>query len=366
MPTKVVFAKNMSLLRGAAILCVLFNHATLCVLHDRSSTDWGAERAYGLFERMALTVGVTLPIAAIAGFMIVSGYFMGRFSSTWPATKAVVKTIGLRYACWSLFGFIALAVITQDVTPTSIAERLLVYFGPFPAYWYFSSLLLFSLLCPILTRWAARSPFSLLAFFLGLETLRAILFYGRGSLLPTYLLPLQGTYFILGVLLSQHATAVIDRLKPYRRHILAAATILLIASFVETSLWWRDSAVPSGKALVSDRLTVRLYSVLISSWLILRDTRQSRFVSLIEAIGMRSSAIFLSMDLFMWLAGAVIWHLPSLFSEHALVHIEGAPSYLGYPAWVPFYFLIGLFAPLCAVAIAERLGGKRLRVAIFG
>jgi hypothetical protein len=363
--TVVTVWKNMGVVRGIAILCVALNHATLQVARSRAASSNGAE-PYGLIERWAFILGVTLPVASVAGFMIVSGYMMSRFSSTGTASRAAVRSIGVKYLFWSVWGFLVIAVITRNFSFGFVLERLRGCYGPFPTYWFFAPLILFSLLCPVLTLLSKQRPFTLLGIFFSIQTLHAILFYGYDSAGLNYLVPLQGSYFMLGCLLAQHSNVVVAKLVPFRTAILTAALLFLAISWFETSYWWKVTGSVFGPAISADRLSVRLFAICIAAWFILRDTKPSWFTAWLDKIGMKSLAVFLLFDFWVWLTIAILWHLPGLVGGHGVSRLPVAPSYMGHSAWIPLYCLIGISGPLIVAYLVERLLGKRWRVVLFG
>lgn len=356
--------KNIGVLRGAAIICVVLNHATLAqrVVHE----SWaGGALPYTALERVIITLGCTIPVAAIAGFMVAAGYLAGRFSSTWPAARASVRSLLGRYVAWSILGFLALGLLRRRFDMEFMASRMAAFFGPFPAYWFFVSLILFSLLAPALTALAKRHPLVLLALFVMTEGLRAILFYS-GVPVSNLLTPLQGSYFVLGVLLSQHSNAVVAQLVPHRTLVLIAAVLMLGLACLETTYFWDVAGFPDGNAISADRTALRVYAVLITTWFLLRESRQSIVSTWLDRIGMRSLAIFLSFDFLQWCVFSFLWHLSERPLGSTGSGFEAPPSLMRNPAWIAVYFGVGLLGPLAAVAALERLAGKRWRQFVFG
>jgi len=343
---------------------VVFNHATLAQRSVHESWSGGI-LPYTVLDQTILTLGCTFPVASIAGFMVAAGFLAGRFSSTWPAARAVVQTILGRYIAWSILGFLALGVLKRRFAIEEVFSSLVGYFGPFPAYWFFASLILFSLLAPWLTALAKHRPYVLLAIFVISEGIRSTIFYSRAPV-SNLLTPLQGSYYILGVLLSQHSAAAVKRLMPHKNRILAAAMVMLGAACVETTYWWNAAGFPDGNAISADRTALRLYAILITTWFLLRETRPSILATWLDRVGMKSLAVFLTFDFFQWCAYAILWHLPALSSHEVLSHSSAPPNFLSNPGWILLYLAVGLAGPLSAVAAVEHFGGKQRRQVIFG
>lgn len=356
--------KNIGALRGAAIICVVLNHAILSLRSVHQS--WaGGMLPYTVVDQAILTLGCTFPAASVAGFMIAAGYSAGRFSYTWPAARAVVRAISARYVAWSIMGFIALGMLKQQFSGEEIILEMISNWGPFPAYWFFASLILFSLLTPWLTTLAKARPRALFTVFIVTEVARSV-FYYSGAPISNLLTPLQGSYFLLGVLLSQHSTVVVKALVPHRRHILIAAMLMFGVACLEMTYQWNVAGFPSGQVISSDRTAMRLYAVLISTWVLLQEMRPSTVSSFLDKVGMRSLAIFLSFDFFQWCALSILWHFPGQALHTQTPDLLPPPAFLGNPAWILLYFSVGLLGPVSAVALLQRLGGTRWRRLVFG
>jgi surface polysaccharide O-acyltransferase-like enzyme len=351
--------KNIGVLRGIAILLVVLNHAVLYVRAVRLEAPLG-EVPWGPLEAAVLLVGVTVPVASVAAFMIASGYFLGRFSTTWPAALSSARALGLRWAIWSAAGFAFLLVTSSSFTLDQVLPRLLTGYGPFPAYWYLAVMMLVLLVSPFLSDLASRRPWTLLAVVIGLEAARAIGYYGRLND-TDHVLPLETSYFLLGVLLSRHTDAVVGAIARHRRAIAVGALLLLASAIVETACWWSVTGGPGGRVISADRLSVRLYSVAATAWFMLGESRRAGWKSRLDSVGARSLAILLMADFFQQFTLRVAWHLPAGAGAAA-----GPPAWLGSPWFVLPYFGVGVAGPLLAYWASERVAGRRWRQLLLG
>jgi len=353
--------KNIQDLRGAAIICVVFNHAIHRFIAGKSHSIY---TDYNLVEKLIITFGVNFPLASIAGFMVASGYLMGRFFSSGTASLNAAKKLGFLYLIWSIAGFLLMSLITWDFSLSDILAKLMTSFGPFPAYWFFASLLIFYLLCPFLTRWAKKRPLSLFAIFLLFECIRYYFLYFCNGYSAPWMVPFQGSYFILGSLLSQHSEKFL-KIKRFKYPLLIFAVVALLLSFLETLYWWNEVGAPTGKTISWDHLTVRLFSILVVCWFLLRDTKTSKFYTWLDNLGMNSMTIFLLFDFFQQLVMIVAWHFPSLILGQQ-ENIDITPPYMVNPTWIIIYFVIGLFGPLVFALIIQHVMGKELKQRLFG
>jgi hypothetical protein len=237
----IVIWKNVSIVRGLAIVLVVANHGALRVRGFR--VDW-LHADWNSLDRTAATLAFTIPHAATAAFLIASGYFLGRFATTWRVARVIARSIALRWALWSACGFASLFALERGYTSNRVWESLGVFYGPFQAYWFLVVILITAVASPLLARWAAAGPLSMTLAVAGLETLRAASFY-TGINSTMHVIPFEMSFALVGFMLAAHTKAVVEWWCRRQRLLAALTLALLVAALVETYAWWNVAGGPS-------------------------------------------------------------------------------------------------------------------------
>jgi hypothetical protein len=354
----IVVWKNVGLIRGLAMALVVANHAVLRVRGFRLDDAPGG---WGGLEAAFVVLAVTVPPAANAGFMIASGYFLGRFGTAWRTALVAARGLAVRWASWSVLGFAFLLLTLRTYTVEQAWSSLTTTFGPFQAYWFLFVLIPVMLLAPALARWAQQRPRGVAATVLALEAVRAAGFY-TGVNRVMHVVPLEMSWFLVGFLLAGHTDAALAWVARRGRVLAGVTGLLLLVALAETALWWRLDGGPSGNVVSGDRLAMRLFALSAALWAMLRPTPEGRWTRHLDGIGKRSLAVLLLFDLFQHLTLMAAWHAPALLGGGR----AGPPAWLGSLWFTGVYLAAGLLGPLAARWLVERLAGRRWSQAVFG
>jgi surface polysaccharide O-acyltransferase-like enzyme len=350
--------------RGLAILLVVFNHSSLCVSTVRLSPAL-PPKPLSLFELFGLLFSTSVPLASVTAFMIASGFFMARFNGSWVTAKPALRTLGTRFLIWTLAGYLVTGLLHHRLHPMDMLRDFAITLGPFPAYWFLTVMLCVLAICPWLTRWAVARPKTMLGGILALETVRAAAFYTEHPI-PSRI-PIEMSFFMLGILLAKHTEPVVRTLGRYRRWIGLVALLLMVAGLAESAYWWNLLHVRDAHLGNNDRLTVRAFTLFATAWILLAPTKPvpSPFNKRMEQMGVKSFGIFVLFDFFQQILYMVCWHGERILGLTDRPRTS-PPEWLGHPAMVIPFFAVAVFGPLVTIWAVERYLGKQRKRAIFG
>jgi surface polysaccharide O-acyltransferase-like enzyme len=297
--------------------------------------------------------------------MIASGFFMARFNGTWATAKPAFKTLGTRFLIWTIVGYLVTGVLHHRLHPMDMLRDFTVTLGPFPAYWFLTVMLCVLAICPWLTRWAVASPKTMLGGILALEVLRATTFYFERPL-PTRI-PIELSFFMLGILLAKHTERVVRTLGQHRKVIGWLTLMLMLAGLAESEYWWNLLHVRDAHLGNNDRLTVRAFTLFATAWILLAPTKPvpTPFNKRMELVGVKSFGVFVLFDFFQQILYMACWHGERVLGLTARPRTT-PPEWLGHPAMVVAFFAVGVIGPLVTMWAVERYLGKQRKRAIFG
>lgn len=361
---RIGIAKNLGPVRGLAILLVVFSHSALCISSVRLGPSF-ASTPLSTPEVLALLFSTTFPWFSVTAFMVASGYFMAKFNGTWPSVRSALRSLGWRYLGWTVVGYLVTGVIYDRLSPLAVLKHFNECLGPFPAYWFLTVMVCVLAVCPWLTRWAAASPKSMLGAILLVELIRETAFY-TGYSIPNRIV-IETSGFLAGILLAKHTDVVIRALGRHRTAIGIATLLFLGAGLVESAYWWNLLHVRDAHLGNTDRITVRIYAILGTAWLLLAPLKPtvSDWNRRLEQIGLKSMGILLLFDFCQQILYMAFWHGERLLGLTDRSRSE-PPAWMANPALVFAYWFAGVAGPLFAMWATERFLGKGLKRTIFG
>jgi surface polysaccharide O-acyltransferase-like enzyme len=361
--------KNISVLRGAAMFLVELNQATAGsgILIQSASNQPGHHRLGDVIVELLLR---NLTPVCLPSFLFASGYFMFRFQSTWKSALAAARAIAMRYLIWAIAGYAVLSIIRHELNARQILVGLLTV-GPFSAYWFLLLFIQFALLAPWLGALVRRAPRTTLAGLVFVQLLVSYLCYRNANDLPG----LVGShsafqncpFFLLGMSFSAHADELMRTLQPWRKYSTLAACGLFGMTCAESVVLGHlfGDGTPGTYDYSGTRISFVLFSTVTIALVLTSHSNPNKLRVRLDYLGTRSLALLLLVDPTMFTMLIGLWHSNRLLGL-APVSITAAPPWVrGTWSIVPL-LLTGLFGPLLALGIVERLFGKRVKNFLFG
>lgn len=370
-PTLPSIVRNVPVIRGAAMALVILNHSVLYSLGvvgvlDSRPPDWPG-------WRWAIELVVfSLTEQSIPAFFFASGFFMYRFTRSWPAAKASAKAIARSYLLWAVPGYVLLAVLHRHVDLRATVLSFLTQGPYFGTYWFLLCLFQMSLLAPLLVRWVGRSPGTVLAATVGLQLAASAILY-VGTLRGTYdvaqvrIVVFRMPFVLLGMLVSAHSDQVVRFLVARRRQVAFLAAAAQLLPVLEGVAWGhvRGDGSPTLWLYGVDKISLVLAAAAALAWSLTLRSDPTPVRGRLTSVGMHSMAILLASDLCFMATARVIWHAGAWLGMPAPAP-GVAPTYMR-AVWMclPLY-AAGMLGPLVIADAVERALGKQSRKLLFG
>jgi surface polysaccharide O-acyltransferase-like enzyme len=361
--------RNVPVIRGAAIALVILNHSVsfslgIAGILTARPPGWPAWRS--AFELLVLG----LSQQCIPAFFFASGFFMYRFSRTWPAARASARSIATRYLLWSIPGYVVIAIATRSFDARAVAISLLDRGPYYGTYWFLVVLFQLSLAAPLLARWVDRSPRTALLSCLALQLTVSAVFYVRafgGWVTEPHFVLWRVPFLLAGMLVSARSEDVVRWLVERRRKVAAVALLCQVLPLAESVAWglWRGDGSVTSFLFGLDKLTITIAAIAAVAWSLTLRSEPSPVRARLSTLGMSSLAILLASDLFFAATVRVVWHAGHWAGLPASPP-GVAPPYMTSFWLAPLLFVAGLLGPLVAAGAVERLFGKPARRLLFG
>lgn len=354
--------QSLTILRGAAILAVVCNHATMLVLNIVEATG-GSAASYGL---IALN---QIPMFAVPAFVFLSGYFAAYAargdppSLSWRVTRARLECLFWPYLIWSLVIYAGQIVTGKGYRIAEFGWRFIL--GQVALPYYFVPLLVqFYLLAPLVVRYARRHAGLVFGVSAIVQLTTMGLFYMRIYNVPLArpfealvdagpILFVRWTiFFALGPIVWYHRRAFKSRLAPFRWWLLGAAVVLGVLTIVESEIAIRYVDTLS-EARHMTKLSTTLFSLAVILFFVALDRVRFPLVSWIEQLGVQSYGIYL-----------VHYHV-------LLYTLRGIGRFVPWLVFQPYllqtaFTIVGLAVPLWLMVVVAKSPARRCYRLIFG
>ena len=343
-------------LRGLAILGVVFNHANWHILSEFAP---GAPVGY-LF-----IVTDQIGKFAIPAFMVISGYFTayaasgGKRDLPWSVIRTRLETLLWPWLLWSLVMMAGQFLQGQGVSLVEFARKLFIQ------YYFIPLLFFYYLLAPLIVRLARRDIVRLLVLSAILQLLGIGLFYGRvyWSDFPAGLKswvdlgPLQylrfAFYFPCGLACGMFPRAIREGMNRLRSVLPGVMLLLFALSVFEAALAYRMGGTVWPIGGDQTKLTSALFSTALIACFAAYDRLTVPFQRVITQLGTRSYGLYLA-------------HYPILGLSAKLIH-RLTPA-LAAQRWLlfPTLFAVTLALSMLLMETISRLPAKRFYHYLFG
>lgn len=350
--------KNFAVLRGVAMVLVVLAHAWVPVAGFIVA---GPSRP----NRIALYAGQALVEICVPVFVFVSGFFMARFSSTWPTARAGARLVLGRYVGWTILHYVLYLSFGAKLDPWTTLRYAIT--GGDRGVWFLVLLVQLYILTPLLVPWVKAHPRRAVAFAAVLELLHSGTYYLRAAGLEAWVhrefVFLQLPFFILGILATGRGDQLVAALAGRRRQLAAATIAAFTALLLEQALLHR---LFPGTHFFPETLTVTIAAGVAILWGFAADSRPSPAREALNHVGMRSLGILLVHGYALRGCVSILWHFERVLGLTSRPRAE-APLWVFGQAWavVPL-FAVSLGVPLLLVHLVERAAGKRVRTLLFG
>lgn len=371
-PQRAVAWKNIGVLRGWAICLVVLHHATHWTFSvRRGSLD---TRPLSALEGLLEVAGRGLPPVSVPAFLFATGYFVARFSSSWPAAWSGAKKMAFRYLIWAIpgFAFMALRVHHFDLREAVIAFLL---GGPFIAYWFLPLMIELLLLAPFLVRQCERRAGAMLGVAIALQLLLVASYYVEiltgwtSPFLSSHVVYMRLPFFLYGVLFSRRADEILAWLEPRRPLLGWAAVLLAVAACGEavTLGFVAGDGTPASWGQVTfsyEGISLHLLEFVVVAWFLSAPSEPTRLRAWANEVGMKSMSILLLSDavLILWMTG--LWQAGRFVGFPTRPGVP--PAYMLTAWWLLPAAAAGVLVPIWVQRTTERLFGKRLGSVLFG
>jgi len=348
--------RTIPILRGLAILGVLFNHANW---HALSQLPPGDPRGYPfiIFDQVGKF--------AIPAFMLIAGYFTayaaggGKRDLPRSVVRARLLNLLWPWLIWAAILALGQALQGQPLSPAAYLRTLFIH------YYFIPLLMTYYLLAPWIVRLARRAPRRLLSAAALTQLLAVGLFYLRvyhptfpAALVPWIDLgPLQylrfALYFPLGLIIGIHprrTKSLTARLKPLLPWLTALGFVLATA---EAALAYTRGGPAWPVGGDQTKLTSALFSLALLLTFAAYDRLTLPYAAAIKKLGSRSYGLYLC-------------HYPILGLSAKLIH-RLTPA-LAAHRWLlfPTLFAVTLALSMLLMETVSRLPAKRFYHYLFG
>jgi len=216
-----------------------------------------------------------------------------------------------------------------------------------------------------------RAPRTTLAGLAFVQLLASCLYYRNASDLPglvgSHLMFQHCPFFLLGMLFSAHADELMRTLQIRRKYLTLAACGLFGMTCAESVAFGHlfANGTPGAYDYSGARISFVLFSAVTIALVLTSASNPSKLRVRLDYLGTRSLALLLLVDPTMFTMLIGLWHSNRLLGLAAGSTGAAPPWVRGTWSIVPL-FLTGLFGPLLALGMVERLFGKRVKNLLFG
>lgn len=353
---EVALRRTIPILRGLAIMGVIFNHANWHALSHFQAGELGGY-PFVAFDQIGKF--------AIPAFMAIAGYFIayatsgGKRDLSWQVVRA--RLVGL---LWPWLIWSAILMIGQSVKgrPISLAEFTRTLF----IHYYFIPLLIFYyLLAPLVVKLARNNVRGLLVGAVAIQLFAVALFYARvyhprfPGALKTWIDigPLQylrfAFYFPLGVVCGMFSRATKDFLTRFKSALPWLTLVFFVLTAVETAVPYNlgGDVWPIGGD--QTKLSSALFSTALVFCFVVFDKLTVRMDATVKKLGTHSYGLYLCHYPILGIIAEVIERgVPGLFSQGWLL--------------LPLLFVLAVASAMLLMEGVSRLPTKRFYRYLFG
>jgi surface polysaccharide O-acyltransferase-like enzyme len=365
--TPVTAWKNIGVMRGIGIAMVVLNHASMGA--------FGVLRASPVQQPVSsLAVLVELLVkgltpACLPVFLFASGYFTGRFSSTWKAASSNAWRIVQGYCLWSIPSFAILVALGDRVVDRDVVRSFVVG-GPWPSYWFLILLVQLSLVAPVIARGITAWPRAAVAVVIVVQCGATAAGYAAAAgapVVPNHAVVMHLHFFAGGMIFSSRASSLVPFIIAHRAAIAVIVCVLAGVSCAE-SVWLGHvlgDGSPASWVYGGERLSLQSFAVAFIAWLVtLPSSTMTRWRTSLDWIGLRSLAVLLMMDPCVSWSTRIMWHFEDImFGSQRSVSLP--PEWMMSVGLLPVLFVVGLGVPIATFQLVELGFGKRVRAFLF-
>ena len=364
--------KQLSLLNGLAILCVVISHSAgygqAALFHWSDQIRATADPSYTAVGSLAYYALLTIRqfvAFSVAAFVFTSGWFItyaagAQATLSWKIVRARLITILIPYLIWTFLFFII--DYARGVRPGFLDYVLKILTGG-GSYYFIPLICYLYLLSPFLVPWARKHGVALLIGAAVVQLATMSLLYL--SLLPAkppvidalynfivnWSLPLWIFYYVFGLVAGFNVEACskwIDRVKWLT---LASIIPLGIGAVVESDLVFRATGRSWGYIPIYLPLSLLALAIIIS---FLAFRIQSRAVGqILRWLGARSLGLYLTNSRAIGFSSSIVQrYAPAIEGQQLL--------------YVPLQLLVGLGGPLLLMTIVSKSPARKYYRYLFG
>lgn len=283
-------------LRGLAILGVIFNHANWHVLSRFSA---GEARVY------PFVVVDQVGKFAIPAFMLIAGYFIayatsgGKRDLHWKVVRARLENLLWPWLIWSAVLTVAHFVQRRSISPVELVHSLIIH------YYFIPLLIMYYVLAPFVVRWSRDNVCMLLIGAAAVQLLAVVLFYARvyrpdfPEALKSWVDvgPLQylrfAFYFPFGVVCGMFPRAVRDALVRFKPILPWLAVFFFGLAVVETVVPYNIGGQVWPQGGDQTKLSSALFSTALVLCFVVFDRLSVPFSRRISKLGTHSYGLYL-------------------------------------------------------------------------
>jgi surface polysaccharide O-acyltransferase-like enzyme len=348
--------RTIPILRGLAILGVIFNHANWHVLSRFAAGD---PRGYSflVFDQVSKF--------AIPAFMAIAGYFIayatsgGKRDLRWSVVRARLENLVWPWLIWSVILTVGQSFQGRSISGGEFLRNLAIQ------YYFIPLLIAYYLVAPVVVKWARSNTRALLVGAAVVQLLAVALFYARvyhagfPGVLKSWvdLGPLQylrfAFYFPFGVVCGMFPRMIRDALARFRS-ILPWLTLLLFSlSVVEAAMAYHAGGEMWPIGGDQTKLSSALFSTGLVLCLVVYDRLRVPADRTVKSLGTHSYGLYLC-------------HYPVLGVLARVIEL-GTP-WLASQGWLYLPLLFGLTVGLSMLLMESlaRLPTKRIYRYLFG
>lgn len=288
--------RTVPLLRGLAILGVIFNHANWHVLSQFTA---------GEVQGYLFVVFDQIGKFALVAFMFIAGYFIayatsgGKRDLPWQVIRARLENLLWPWLIWSAILMMGQSFLGRSISLAEFLRNLIIQ------YYFIPLLILYYLSAPVVARWAKTRTRALLTGAAMIQLLAIALFYIRvyspnfpGALKSWVDLgPLQylrfAFYFPFGVACGMFPRRIKDSLSPFKSVLPWVTLFLFGLSIIEAS--WAYSLGGNIWPIGSDqtKLSSALFSTALVLCFVASDRLKVPYSRTINKLGTHSYGLYL-------------------------------------------------------------------------
>ena len=365
--------RDIPLLRGFAMVAVLVGHSAARALTDRYLPEHGVAvqlSGWPLAQYWLLTSINQLTNFAVPAFFFITGIFVTYAvrpepsPANWKFVRGRLKSLLAPFLIWSAIAVLEDVALRQPLG-WPYWRSALRSGGVTWGYYFVPALMQFYLLAPLVVRWAAKYPWRTLGVAVTIELASMVMllvgqFWGLFSTIPGVgshagfaLATRWIAFFVLGVCVAPHASAVSAWLKSHRKTV-AAITCLLGAAAVFEGQYLSSRLLDMAFILTQHRIFLATYSVSAMALFLSFDIPRGRLSRALEKLGAVSFGVYLVHPL-------VLKGLYRVMQHFAPAFLDDQPV-----AAFAIYFVIGLSTPWAAIEYLQRTRLRPVAFHVFG